>query len=89
MLQRAQNFFERIINILENLFIPEAHNDPALLIEKCVSCRIADLLSIISMLSAVEFNDHTSLDACKVRNVRTHGVLSPKSIAAELSIADA
>ncbi len=79
-----QDLLQHPFGPAQNIVVPEPNNPPAVTFEPRRPPRI---VSAVSMLAAVEFDDQASLNADKIRNESTNWVLATELVAVQLPIA--
>jgi hypothetical protein len=71
----VKNHFEHLTHLSVYLFIPKPNYAIAPFTKISRSGRVSSFFALLSMLAAVEFDDHVPLDATKICKITANAVL--------------
>jgi hypothetical protein len=84
--ERSEDLRQNAFGVRQYIVVPEAEDSPALSCKMSVARFVAQGVGV---LSAIDFDDHTCVDAGEIDDVGRNRMLTAESPSAELVIAKA
>ena len=83
----GHDYLEDVVDVLQNILIPEPQYTVAFRVEKAISCRVARLMVILAMFIAIDFDDKPRTMFHKIEYVRTKRRLMAKMPSLRIQLA--